>query len=190
MKKIFTKNSLLSLLAIVCIIAIYYWPMWNFVFVAPQYPLGLELQIYLTKTTGDVFEIDIINHYIGMQKLDGAAQTEKALVPYILALLVVLSTSLIFIRKKILRIIVALPILGFPIVFTGIFYLWLYRFGHNLDLAAPVRLAPFTPTIVGTGIIGQFKTHAVPSMGFYFACLATLITSIQIVWGRKFKNDP
>lgn len=188
MKHIFTKNTLLSLLAIACLISIYYWPMWNFTFIAPQYPLGLELQIYLTKTTGDVFEIDIINHYIGMQKLDGAAQTEKALVPYILALLVLISTSLVFVRKKIWRIIVALPILGFPIVFTGIFYLWLYRFGHNLDLAAPVRLAPFTPTIMGTGIIGQFKTYAVPSMGFYFACFSALLTLIQVLWIKK-KDD-
>lgn len=188
MKNIFNKNTLLSLLAIICLVCIYYWPMWNFVFVAPQYPLGLELQIYLTKTTGDVFEIDIINHYIGMQKLDGAAQTEKALVPYILAFLVLSSSSLIFIRKNKWRTLVALPILGFPIVFTSIFYLWLYRFGHNLDLAAPMRLTPFTPTIMGTGIIGQFKTHAVPSMGFYFSCLAATLTLIQILWISKVED--
>lgn len=185
MKHFVTKNFLMSALSIICLVIVYYQPMWNFTFVAPQYPLGLELQIYLTKTTGDVFEIDIINHYIGMQKLDDAAQTEKALVPYILGLLALLSTFLIFVHKKKWRRLIALPIMGFPIIFSTIFFMWLYRFGHNLNKAAPIKLEPFTPTIMGTGIIGQFKTFAVPSWGFYFACLAGLLTMIQVVWIKK-----
>lgn len=185
MKIMLSKNFLLSLFTILCYALVLNSPMWTFKFKAPQYPQGLELNVYLTKTTGDVSEIDIINHYIGMQKLEHAAQNEKALVPYILAILVLLSLLIgVGPSKKIVRVL-SLPIVGFPVAFVAIFYYWLYQFGHNLDPAAPVDLTPFTPTILGTGIIGQFRTFALPSTGFYLISLASLTVMTQIYLQEK-----
>ena len=185
MKKMFTKSFFLSLLTVLCYIFVLNSPMWHFKFKAPQYPQGLELSVYLTKTTGDVTEIDIINHYIGMQKLELAAQNEKAMVPYILTALAVLSLMIgLSTNKKAVRLL-SLPIMGFPAVFVVIFYYWLYQFGHNLDPAAPVDLTPFTPTILGTGIIGQFQTFALPASGFYLATLASVFVLIQIYLTEK-----
>lgn len=180
---------LLSLLTAACYYFVFSLPMWNFTFKAPQYPEGLKLDIYLTKTTGDVREIEIINHYVGMQKLDDAAKTEKAMIPYILITLSVLSLIIGLSSNKFLIRFLSLPIVGFPIAFVILFFYWLYKFGHDLNPAAPVELEPFTPNILGKGIIGQFETFAQPSIGFYLICLAALLTLIQVYFITKTKKD-
>ena len=184
MKTIFSKHFLLSMISIVCYAFILSYPMWNFKFKAPQYPDGLELQVYMTGTKGDVFEIDIINHYIGMQKLELAAQNERAIAPYVIALLAIFSLLLAILPKNKFARFLSLANIGFPIAFVAVFYLWLYKFGHDLNPAAPVDLAPFTPTILGTGIIGQFTTFAYPGPGFYLALIPAVI-SLVIAFKRK-----
>lgn len=179
------KTLILGIVGALCYLLIYSRPMWNFKFIAPQYPDGLEIQIFMTGAQGDVFEIDIINHYIGMQKLELAAVNEKAMAPYVLLFLSCLSILIGLFPKKKLSRFLALPIIGFPLAFTGIFYLWLYKFGHDLNPAAPVRLTPFTPTILGEGIIGQFQTFATPSLGFYLACLPGILAIINFYLVRK-----
>jgi copper chaperone NosL len=185
-KKIFLL--LLSLLITFCYAITYYKTMWTFTLIAPQYPQGLVLDIHLTGAQGDVFEIDIINHYIGMGKLEKAAVNERAFAPYILLALSFFSFAITFIPNKMIRWLLALPIISFPLVFIAIFFLWLYKFGHDLNPAAPVTLAPFTPTILGTGIIGQFKTYAIPSLGFYLTCTAAILT-FCILWIKKKEKN-
>jgi len=55
------------------------FPYWNLKLAAPQYPKGLSLAIYPHHVGGDVSEIDGLNHYIGMRKIDDAAQMERRL---------------------------------------------------------------------------------------------------------------
>lgn len=168
---------ILSFAIIGCYALIYRLPMWNFKFVAPQYPQGLVLEVFLTGVRGDVFEIDIINHYIGMSKLEDAAVRERTIAPYILIAFSIIALVIAFFRhsKKITRVL-SLPLLGFPLGFVVTFHFWLYKFGHELNPEAPVDMIPFTPRILGTGIIGQFRTFAVPSAGFYLSCLAAIFT--------------
>lgn len=179
MNKNLLARLTLAFAIIGCYILVYHLPMWNFEFLAPQYPQGLELEIFLTGAKGDVFEIDIINHYIGMAKLEHAAVSERAIAPYVLIAFSILALIIAFCRhnKNIVRLL-SLPLLGFPLGFVVTFYWWLYKFGHDLNPAAPVEITPFTPMILGTGIIGQFKTFAVPASGFYLTCLAAILTLV------------
>src|SRR5262245_55713184 len=62
----------LAVAGVVAFAASYAMPWWNFHLVAPQYPQGLDVQIALTGVTGAVSEIDILNHYVGMQSLSAA----------------------------------------------------------------------------------------------------------------------
>ena len=177
-----------------CYLVSYYFPMWNFTFIAPQYPHGLRLEVFLTGARGDVFEIDIINHYIGMSKLEHAAVTERLIAPYVLLLLALFSLLVTFLSSinKWIRLAMSAPVLGFPIVFTGTFYFWLYQFGHNLNPAAPVEIAPFTPTIIGTGIIGQFRTFAIPGLGFYACTIAAILLFFIVkkdLKGKTIKSE-
>ena len=58
--------------------------------------------------------------------------------------------------------VLSLYILGF---LAARFVYQLYRYGHDLDPHAPVKLEPFTPVILGTKQIANFTTHSWPSLG-------------------------
>src|SRR5262245_49524051 len=62
-----------ALAAVACLLVAYSKAWWSFILYAPQYPSGLRLTVTLTGVTGDVREIDTLNHYIGMASLAKAA---------------------------------------------------------------------------------------------------------------------
>lgn len=162
----------------------FFVPWWSFSLYAPQYPKGLTLVISLTGMGGDVSEIDLLNHYIGMKHLAGAAPVERHLAGYGVALIAVLTLVLLALAGKKLNKLVALPAIGFPIGFLADSFYWLYTFGHDLDPKAPLHIGAFTPELFGNGQIGQFETFACPAAGFWialagvaFALLATFLRS-------------
>jgi hypothetical protein len=55
-------------------------PYWTLVLHAPQYPKGLEVDVFTYKMTPakNVREVDGLNHYIGMIRLTDAAELERA----------------------------------------------------------------------------------------------------------------
>ena len=67
-------------------------PLWSLTMRAPQYPQGLRLFAYGTRMSGDVSELSILNHYIGMPPLEAPA-LETALFPYGIGLIVVTAES-------------------------------------------------------------------------------------------------
>lgn len=145
---------------------------WTFTLYAPQYPRGLTLHISLTGLAGDVREVDMLNHYIGMSSLQHAAPLERQLAEYGICALVsaLLVTALLGgVRfRKWLPVMAALLPLGF---IADSFY-WLHRFGHELDPRAPLRIPAFTPQLFGNGEIGQFMTFATPQVGFFMTVAA------------------
>ena len=142
---------------------------WSFWLYAPQYPGGLRLQISLTGMGGDVHEIDLLNHYIGMSHLADAAAFERHIAGYGVAAICVLTAALFVGSGRKLNKLVALPAFGLPFVFLADSFYWLYSFGHKLDPHAPLHIAAFTPQLFGNGKIGQFETYAEPAAGFWLA---------------------
>jgi copper chaperone NosL len=164
--------------------ASFFVPWWRFWLYAPQYPGGLKLVISLTGMGGDVAEIDLLNHYIGMKHLAGAAPLERELAGWGVAAICVVTLALLALSGRRLNKLVAVPALSFPIVFVADSFYWLYSFGHQLDPKAPLHIGAFTPQMFGNGQIGQFETFARPDAGFWlavlgvgFACLATFLRS-------------
>ena len=73
---------LLLVLAFLCLVPTYFAPLYNMTMFAPQYHEGLRLDIYSYKLVGgnqgqDVKEINVLNHYIGMRKIDRADQPTR-----------------------------------------------------------------------------------------------------------------
>ena len=60
------------MLARVLLLASTFLPYWHMELDAPQYPKGLFLTAYVNHLSGDVKEIDGLNHYIGMRPLGEA----------------------------------------------------------------------------------------------------------------------
>lgn len=149
--------------------ASFFVPWWQFWLYAPQYPKGLQLIISLTGMSGDVSEIDLLNHYIGMKHLAGAAPTERHLAGFGVAAICVLTLALLAIPGRKLGKLAAIPAVSFPIIFIADSFYWLYSFGHQLDPRAPLHIGAFTPQMFGNGQIGQFETFARPGLGFWLA---------------------
>ncbi len=159
----------------------FFRPWWSFKLYAPQYPQGLNLEISLTGMGGDVHEIDLLNHYIGMKHLATAAQVERHLAGYGVAAIGIVTLSLVMVAGKKLNRLLVVPALAFPSVFLADSFYWLYSYGHQLDPKAPLHIAPFTPEMFGNGKIGQFETFASPSLGFWLAVAGALLAVIGAV---------
>jgi hypothetical protein len=146
------------------------FPFWQLRLNAPQYPGGLFVTIYTHGMTGDVREVDGLNHYIGMMPLGDAASLERAIAMPALAVIVIFGILAVTLRHK-LSVWFAVPVILFPLVFAADLYFWLYRAGHNLDPTAALSssIKPFTPAIVGRGVVGQFSTDGMFQTGFWLA---------------------
>lgn len=161
-------------------------PYWHMELHAPQYPDNLHLTAYMNHLAGDVAEIDGLNHYIGMRPLHEAAQLERTLGVFIMIGFVVLLELASFIHSR-WAVLLVLPAVLFPGVFLLDLHLWMSHFGMNLDPHAPLSNAiePFVPPILGTGVIGQFKTVAWPGVGLIVAAVASGLLIVALYFHRR-----
>jgi len=161
-------------------------PYWSITLHAPQYPQGLTVDVFAWKLTGDVAEVDGLNHYIGMMKLEDAATLERAIAPIAIPLLAALVVASFWIRGR-WRWLAVSPVLLFPVIFFVDLYYWLRHAGNNLDPTAALSssIKPFTPRLLGEGTIGQFSTVATLGLGFYLVLLATVLVLVATLLGRR-----
>jgi hypothetical protein len=125
-------------------------PYWRVRVIAPQYPKGLQVIAYANRSEGDVQEIDGLNHYIGMKRLEYAAQFERRFALPAMYTMCALLLAAGFVPRR-WAIVLAVPAMLFPLVFAGDLYFWLRHYGLHLDPHAPIRLNPFVPPLFGTG---------------------------------------
>src|SRR5579859_6262328 len=174
----------LSVAAVGAYAASFFQSWWSFTLYAPQYPHGLRLTISLTGMGGDVHEIDMLNHYIGMGHLAEAAQFERHYAAWGVGLVAVLVLTLTLLAGRKVNVVILGAGFVFPLVFLADAYYWMHRFGHHLDPHAPLHIPAFTPELFGNGQIGQFMTFATPAPGFWFSIggLALLAGAFFVRW--------
>lgn len=162
-------------------------PIWQLRLNAPQYPGGLFVTLFTHDVTGDVWEVDGLNHYIGMMPLGEAATLERSLaVPAVIGMLL-MGLLAVVLRKKVFAWL-ALPIVMFPFVFAADLYYWLYKAGNELDPTAAITIDPFTPAIVGRGVVGQFSTDGMFQMGFWIALVGAVLAAVGII--GRLRHEP
>ncbi len=182
-------TALLVLAAVMLVVSIFL-PFWLMQLNAPQYPGGLHVTGYVNHLTGDVHEIDSLNHYIGMRKLDEAAQLERSLSVMMITALSLLVLGAVFIHSK-WAALLSVPAILFPVGFLVDLHLWLSYFGNNLDPTAPLSssIKPFTPPVLGTGKVGQFETIASAGPGLILAAIASVVILIAL-WRHRAAYKP
>ncbi len=179
----------LLILAAILLLASIQFPYWRMVLDAPQYPQGLEMRVFVNRMTGDedetlddVREIDGLNHYIGMESLYNAAQLERQIaLPAVIIMSVLLVVAAVW--KHRWSWLLTIPAIGFPFVFLGDLAFWLNNYGQNLDPLAPLSSAikPFTPPILGEGVIGNFRTIAYIELGWFIAVAGGVLIIIALL---------
>jgi len=161
-------------------------PYWYMELDAPQYPDGLYVTAYVNHLEGDVKEINGLNHYIGMRPLEEAARHERTLAVWLIVGMFLLIEGAAFVHTK-WALLLALPAILFPVGFLADLQFWLAHFGQNLNPEAPLSAAvkPFTPTILGEGGIGQFKTYAEAGLGLWLASAGSVLTIVGFYFHRR-----
>ncbi|MCB0229138.1 MAG: cytochrome C, partial [Anaerolineae bacterium] len=92
--------TVLFLLAALLLIVSVFLPYWQLTLHAPQYPKGLTVEAYVNRLTGDVHEIDGLNHYIGMRPLDEAAPFEKSVAVLGVVVVALLVLAAVFVHSR------------------------------------------------------------------------------------------
>ena len=69
MSKMSLPSRIIIALGSLSLIATFFLPVWFIFLIAPQYPEGLTMNIWLNKITGQVEIINGLNHYIGMKHI-------------------------------------------------------------------------------------------------------------------------
>jgi hypothetical protein len=161
-------------------------PYWHLTLHAPQYPKGLVVTAYVNHLTGDVAEIDGLNHYIGMRPLNEAATFERTISIYGIVVLALLILAAVYVHNR-WAALLALPALLMPVIFLADLQYWLANFGQNLDPTAPLSssIKPFVPPVLGEGKIAQFRTVAEPGVGLWLAIAASVVILVGLWFHRR-----
>jgi len=161
-------------------------PLWRLHFEAPQYPKGLDLHIYSYTIAGgndgvDLPEINTLNHYVGMKKLDPADFRDLDFLPFAMGALALLALRVAVIGD--VRSLLDLAVLTgyFGIFSLGRFVYMLYNYGHSLDPRAPIQMAAFMPPVIGSKQMGNFVVSSWPGPGtFLMLVFATIVMGFAL----------
>lgn len=182
-------SALLMLAALLLMISMFL-PYWSMKMTAPQYPKGLRVEVYVNHLEGDMREIDELNHYLGMPPLDNGGQLERSISMLAIAAFSLLLIAGVFVHNQ-WAAIIALPVIGYPIVFIADLFYILYQYGHSIDPKSALggAIPPFTPPIIGVGKVGQFGTIATFEIGFLFV-IASIVVVLIGLWFHRAAYKP
>ncbi|MBE2240870.1 MAG: cytochrome C [Caldilineaceae bacterium] len=178
--------TLLFVAAAVLLIISIQRPWWRLKLNAPQYPAGLYVTAYVNRMTGDIREIDGLNHYIGMRPLSEAAVFEQSIsvIGIIAVAMLILAAAFVHNRWAAL---LALPALLLPVIFLADLQFWLANFGLNLNPTAALSSSvdPFIPPVLWTGTIAQFSTVPRLLSGFWLSLWASGLILVGLFFHRR-----
>ncbi|MDZ4795959.1 MAG: nitrous oxide reductase accessory protein NosL [Bacteroidota bacterium] len=189
MKKMNNTSRILIALGALTLIIMFFVPVWSIYLIAPQYPEGLSMQIWLDKITGQVEIINGLNHYIGMKHIKVEMFPEFGFLIYILggfiifALVVALTGN-----RKLLFAYLILSIMGGLAAMVD-FYKWGYDYGHNLDPTAAIQVPglSYQPPLIGHKKLLNFDAYSYPDTGGWIIVGVTGL--FLIIWFLEWRRQ-
>jgi hypothetical protein len=185
--------QLLFVFAGLLLLTLFLLPLWRISLIAPQYPDGVHMHIYINKIGGSepgtLQNINILNHYIGMKTIEPDAIPELKILPYVISIFAGLAILFGLINNKYL-------FAGWVVLFSiaclvGLydFYLWEYDYGHNLADNAPMKfdIESFQPPLIGKKDLLNFVAISYPHTGGIAAIFALLFSMLATY--LKFKTN-
>lgn len=185
------RNSILMIIASLILIITFFVPLWNISLKAPQYPEGLGLYIYINKLIGheetDLENINNLNHYIGMKRIEPDSIPELEIMPYFMIFMIVFGLVLAFWKNKWLKIVWLTIFLIGGVVGLYDFYLWEYDYGHNLDPKAIIKIPDmnYQPPLIGTKQLLNFEATSLPDLGFAIIFVSVILVALTFYFQIK-----
>jgi len=197
MKNKLSKPSTIAMLLVaVMILGVFVFPLWVISLKAPQYPQGLGLLIHVDRiesvSPNDLQNINGLNHCIGMHRIEPGAIQELRYMKYFVIGLAAAAALVALIRRRPLL----LAWVAIAVVLAGIgmydFYRWEYRYGHELDPSAAIKVPGMTyqPPMFGTKQLLNFTTTAWPAVGGWLAMIAVTLGVACVPYEYRFRRRP
>lgn len=186
--------GILMVLALICLGAVFFFPLWQILLDAAQFPGGLQLYIWINKISGTdkyiLQNINILNHYIGMQAIHPDSIPELKYFPIVTYVLLGLGALALLAKKAwaYLTWAILLSVLGILGIYD--FYLWLYDYGHNLDPIAPIKVEgmSYMPPLLGSKDLLNFHVQSYPHWGGMFLGMAIIFAGLAF-FKKKHQTD-
>lgn len=200
------KASVLMIIGSLLALSLFYFPLWNVTLIAPQYPApGLGMDIYIDGLKdvreGDITNINIMNHYIGMKYLPEAHEMwEFSVFPLVVGAMGALGVLLGLIGftgkikpKIFLGWLILMSVLGVLGMYD--FNLWLMDYGSDLDPNAIMSYVDsngnpmqYKPPLIGHRKMLNFDTYSYPKLGGYLMFVGMGVVFLSYLVGRKSLN--
>jgi copper chaperone NosL len=160
-------------------------PIWHMRMFAPQYREGLTLHIYTNAIKGDVAKINTLNHYVGMKAITADDFKEFTYMPQLLTFFGVMALIAALTGRRWVALIGWLGFTAFAAVMFGDYVRWLYRYGHDLDPRAAIKLGAFTPPVIGYQRMANFRVWSFPGLGSWLLGFAWLLAPVAVFLERR-----
>ena len=184
-------NKILMIVAALSLGLLFLFPMWKIYLEAPQYPEGLELHIWVNKLAGSSESVlqnfNILNHYIGMEPIHAESFKELKVMPYIIVFFMVTGVIIALIGKRRLVLYWTSLLMIAGAVGVADFYMWLHKFGTNLNPEAPIKVPGMTyiPPLLGSKQLLNFEALSLPGLGSLGIFLAVLFAGLVYYFSRR-----
>ncbi len=189
MKKMGNTSRIIIAIGSLALIIMFFVPAWSIYLVAPQYPEGLSMQIWLNKISGQVEIINGLNHYIGMKHIKAEMFPEFSFLVYILGFFILFGLAIAFTgRRKLLFLYLVLSLIGGVAALVD-FYMWGYKYGHELDPSAAIKVPglSYQPPLIGHKKLLNFDSYSYPDTGGWVVVGVTAL--FFIIWFIEWRKQ-
>ena len=189
MKKMGNTSRIFIVIGSLALIIMFFVPAWSIYLIAPQYPEGLSMQIWLNKISGQVEIINGLNHYIGMKHIKAEMFPEFSFLVYILGFFILFGLAIAFTgSRKLLFIYLVLSLIGGVAALVD-FYMWGYKYGHELDPSAAIKVPglSYQPPLIGHKKLLNFDSYSYPDTGGWVVVGVTAL--FFIIWFIEWRKQ-
>ena len=186
-----TRSRVLIAVAALLLAALFVFPIWSVYLNAPQYPEGLGMHIWINTITGvkehDLQNINGLNHYIGMKRIEPDAIPELRLMPFIVVALIAAGVAAAALGRKLLARMWVGTFLVISLVGLADFWKWEYDYGHDLDMENAIIKIPgmsYQPPLIGTKQLLNFSATSLPGIGGIIAFLSLGMAVVVLVFDK------
>lgn len=157
-------SRILTAISALALISAYYFPIWQILLWAPQYPEGIGMQIWIDHLTGDIASINKMNFYIGMGAISEEMFPEFLYLKYVVAVIIAIGLIAAVSGKRIILGVYSVILILFGIAALVDMYLWGYEYGHNLDPTAALKIPDmsYQPPLIGYEQLLNFLAYSGP----------------------------
>lgn len=180
----------LVIIACTLLATAFVFPLWQIHLFAPQYPEGLTMNIWLWKLSGELQSLNLLNHYVGMKPIVAEGIPELRYFPVALGALIILGIASALARHREILMAWCTLLLVSQAAALLDFYAWEYRYGHDLNPDAPIKMSgmSYQPPLIGSKELLNITAYSYPDIAGVAIALAAAISVYVII--REYRRKP